>query len=86
MKIWGRFLRHMDMMSQMFAKTGAAGDSLAFSSEGSLKQAIVRCQACRAESECRDYLATAKDGEAAPDFCNNKALIDRLRVQEHSVH
>ena len=86
MKIWGRFLRHMDMMSQMFAKTGASGGAVALTPEGSLKQAIIRCQACRAESECRDYLATARDGEAAPDFCNNKALIDRLRVQEGAVH
>ena len=79
MAIWSRFLRHVDLMSRMFAKTGAVGDSFALAEESSIKQAIIRCQACRSENDCANFLGGAPDGEAAPDFCLNKALIDRLR-------
>lgn len=79
MAIWSRFLRHVDLMSRMFVKTGAVGDSFALADEASIKQAIIRCQACQSESDCASFLKVAADGEAAPDFCLNKALIDRLR-------
>jgi len=74
-------VRHMDLMSAMFAKTGAAGNELAFASENTLKQAILRCQSCGAERECKNFLDTARQDAAPPPFCRNASLIASMREQ-----
>ena len=85
MGIWNRFVRHMDLISTMFARTGAISGLAAQDSEFSLRQAVMRCQACGSEGQCVEFLKTAEQGCEAPSFCNNARLIRRLKQVDGAV-
>ena len=79
MSIISKFTEHMDLMAQMFARTGAS-DTRAWSqsTESELKQAMYRCSACTSTDSCKDWLETAEEGAHPPGFCRNVATIERL--------
>ena len=80
MGMFGRFIRHMDLMSEMFRRTGAFAEPMAAANEEmSLKNAVFACQSCKQDEACRNWLDDATQGSAPPAFCANAALIGRLR-------
>ncbi len=80
MGLFGRFIRHMDLMSEMFRRTGAFTEPMAAANEEmSIKNAVFACQSCRQDAACRNWLDESKQGSAPPAFCANAALIQRLR-------
>ena len=82
MGIWSHIVTHMNLISEMFARTGAVNRFAEEGNENSLRQAIMRCQACGAARECGEFLETAEQGCEPPSFCNNARLINRLRQVE----
>ncbi|GIL02872.1 MAG: hypothetical protein BroJett030_27710 [Alphaproteobacteria bacterium] len=81
MGIWKRIGEHVELMSAMFARTGAlSGERAIGEVEMELKNAIWRCTACAYTDACRDWLEDASQGSPPPAFCPNAGLIERLRA------
>ena len=78
MRIISRLAEHLDLMSQMFARTGAAEQFAQSAGENGLKQAIFQCAACKDTDECKQWLANAEQGAQSPEFCRNSQTIERL--------
>lgn len=81
-----RIDRHTALMARMADTVGA--DFAEAMIDGSLtgadmRSAVLRCSRCGAEDACADWLdaqAEADGGQpAAPGFCANAELLDRLR-------
>ena len=46
-----------------------------------LRNAVVSCMGCEGAGDCAGWLEAHQDGaEAAPAYCRNGALMDRLRI------
>jgi hypothetical protein len=41
--------------------------------------AVYRCTACTAADSCEHWLADHEDGAGVPEYCRNKAMMERLR-------
>lgn len=75
-----RFASRMNLMSEMFSRTGAmGGQNIDDASVAGLHQAVFRCAKCNSVEECEKFLAVS-DGAIEPqDFCPNSKLIANLR-------
>ena len=82
MSMFGKIERHSALMNRMSDATGAdivsgmAGGDI---SETDLRRSVVNCMRCRMVGPCEDWLEKTGQGPAqAPEFCRNKAMMDRL--------
>ena len=74
--------RHSALVNRMGDATGAdfvGGITRGDLSELNLQNAVLNCMHCRMTGPCEDWLEETGEGPAeAPEFCRNKALMDRL--------
>ena len=74
--------RHSGLVNRMSDATGAdivAGMTSGEISETDLRRVVVNCMRCPMVEPCEDWLDETGDGPAkAPEFCRNKAMMDRL--------
>ncbi|MCP1200219.1 DUF6455 family protein [Notoacmeibacter sp. MSK16QG-6] len=79
MGFFKRAEEHGDLLGAMMGRTGALDDERVLRlADSVLRSAWFRCQGCRRADECADFLAKADAREPAPDYCQNKALMDSL--------
>lgn len=87
MSVWTRLATHMELMSRMFAKTHALEGSNGISNlEATLKGAMFRCTGCQDVEACKEWLESAGDDSAPPEFCANASLIRRMREGDETRH
>lgn len=80
MGIISRFADNMNLMADMFARSGAlSSDNLDESAMGGVRQAMMRCAKCRHTDECKAFLAGAGDHLDPPGYCENANLIRAMR-------
>jgi len=80
MGFWDRHTSHLDLMSRMFARTGAVdGMGLTADHGVSLRAAMARCAGCESTDACKEWLDDGTSNPTPPDFCPNAALIERLQ-------
>ncbi len=82
MAFLGKIDRHSVLVNRMSNTLGAdlVGAALdGAAPETVLRSAVFNCMACSDTEACEDWLAGHEDGAAeAPDYCRNKAILDRL--------
>jgi hypothetical protein len=82
MKLFDKIDRHADLVSRMADTVGADLADAAMTGlvqPGEMRSAVMRCTACDEVEACEHWLADHADGAAAtPDYCRNKAVLDRL--------
>jgi hypothetical protein len=78
--IFRKMLHHADLMDSMTVKLGVR-DAMANrpGAAGVMRRASNRCLSCTAAGECEDWLATHDSADAAPSFCRNSELFERLK-------
>ena len=82
MGIYSKFVEHMDLMSQMMARTGASRSLRNAEAEASLRQATFRCAACSDTEACGKWFENAPEGANPPSFCRNAALMEQWVEQK----
>lgn len=79
-RIFDRFETRGNLLSAMMRRTGAdLASAGGLAAENTVRQAINRCLLCRAEEQCKGWLASAEQGAKPPAFCPNAALLSALR-------
>ena len=82
MSMLAKIERHSALVTRMTEATGAdvvAGMTDGTISETDLRRSVVNCMRCRMVGPCEDWLEETGEGPAqAPEFCRNKAMMDRL--------
>ena len=82
MALFSKFDRHADLVGRMAdtldvdlveaAEAGQIGET-------ALRSTVLACMGCEAPGACEGWLSDHSDGAAAtPDYCRNKAMLDRL--------
>jgi hypothetical protein len=82
MSIFQKFQQHADLFGRMTRTLGvdmsdAAGTGRA--ADATLRSAVISCMGCRKADACGEWLDAHSDGAGeTPDYCRNKAMLDRL--------
>lgn len=80
MGLFDRFSRNLDLMSRMFAQTGALDRALASGTMNEeLRGAILRCSQCEHTEICARWLDEGGEDRVPPGFCANSGLQNELR-------
>lgn len=80
MSLISRIDHKAQLMGEMMRCVGADLSAMAdITGESQLRNAMWRCMACRKGDACEAWLASAKPGSPAPDFCNNAGLFNDMR-------
>jgi len=77
MGIFMKIARSRQRLSRMFGLTGAA-EQLAFCDEAEVMAAEARCMSCEEPEACERFLASGAKHGAAPAYCRNREMIERL--------
>jgi len=85
MSVLSRLDRHSDLFSRMADTLGvdlAEEAQRGRASAETLRGAVVSCMSCRAATACGDWLNdhAAAGARETPEYCRNKAMLDRLAV------
>lgn len=75
--------RHRALVNRMAETLGLDLDEeviKAHLAEDEVEDAVMSCTGCTQPGECDHWLASQDRAEAAPDYCRNAALFDRLRA------
>jgi hypothetical protein len=79
MGVFEKVIAHLELMSRMMNRTGAAhGLHKAGEIESGIRAAAARCTSCTDEKACREWLEHAPQDSAPPAFCRNAGFIERL--------
>lgn len=82
MSYFSRLDRHSGLVGRMADTLGADIVGAAMSGsvpETALRTAVYGCMCCEETEACEHWLEDHAGGaKAAPDYCRNKALLDRL--------
>jgi len=72
MSLISRIDRKAQLMGEMMRCVGVDLATMPeFAGETAMRNAMWRCLACRNGDACASWLASAKPGTPAPDFCTN---------------
>ncbi|MBO6719621.1 MAG: hypothetical protein JJ913_16820 [Rhizobiaceae bacterium] len=76
---FSRLARNTELMQEMFSRVGING-WFAQNPHGSevLRRAALRCGNCTHDAECAQWLEDHATADAAPDFCRNHDLVERI--------
>lgn len=82
MGLFSKIDRHSALANRMADTVGAdlvKASSTGAAPETALRSAIFSCMKCDQTEACKSWLNAHTDGaEQTPDYCRNKALLDRL--------
>jgi len=82
MRLLSRVERHSDLVGRMAETLGVDLLDAAQAGrigEGALSSVVYNCMGCDQPQACEGWLAAHIQGaDAAPAYCRNKALLDRL--------
>ena len=86
MGLFEKVVSHLDLMSRMMNRTGAAQRLHAAGEiESGIRSAMARCSGCTDDKACAEWLAHAPQDSAPPAFCRNSAFFARLTAgREHA--
>lgn len=83
MSFFDRLVRNVDLMPRVAKRLGIdwtrrmASDPYAASE---YRDALMRCAECPHDGACRAWLDKTVNSAAAPDYCRNRQMLDRLRL------
>jgi hypothetical protein len=82
MGLFDKLDRHADLVTRMADTVGADLGEAAIRGQirpEEMRSAVIRCTACDSVEDCQHWLADHADGaEAAPGYCRNKSVLDRI--------
>lgn len=76
--------RHADLVDRMAAAQGIDLQYIMMAGHlrpGALDDAILACTGCEKPETCEHWLTAHQDGDAAPDYCRNAALMRGLTAR-----
>lgn len=82
MGFFDKTAKRLDMMGQMFSRTGALDncENFGMRQEAALKAAMIACNRCDSVEACTKWLDQPATSQKTPEFCPNAKRIADLKT------
>lgn len=83
MSFFDRLVRNVDLMPRLAQRLGIDwADRMDRSpyAAAEYRDALMRCAQCSKDGACRAWIERVHQADAAPDYCRNKELLQRLAI------